>query len=76
MVRPDAFLLLYAVTDRKSFETATALARHVRCELGVDRPILLVANKTDLKRQQKVTAKGKNSVWFLDDFFFIDDGKE
>jgi hypothetical protein len=59
VVRPDAFMVLYSVCDRKSFVTAAEVTQHLRCELGMDRPVMLVATKTDLRRQQKVSAKGE-----------------
>nr|KAG5707188.1 hypothetical protein BaRGS_017872 [Batillaria attramentaria] len=56
-LRPDAFLVVYSVSDRKSYLTAAEVTRHLRYDLGTDRTVYLVANKTDLRRQQRVTTK-------------------
>ncbi|KAL8560895.1 hypothetical protein ACOMHN_059079 [Nucella lapillus] len=57
-LRPDAFVVMYSASDRKSYLTAQEVTRHLRCELGMYRTIFLVANKMDLRRQQHVPAKG------------------
>ncbi|ESO82236.1 hypothetical protein LOTGIDRAFT_92070, partial [Lottia gigantea] len=52
----DAYVIVFSITDKASFETATSIARYLRIELGTDRAILLVANKIDLVRKRKVSA--------------------
>ncbi|XP_050395382.1 GTP-binding protein GEM [Patella vulgata] len=54
----DAFIVAFSITDYSSFVAATSLIQHLRVTMGTDRTILLVANKIDLVRQRKVTAKG------------------
>lgn len=60
----DAYVVVYAINDHASFETAQALVRFLRVDYGTDRAILLVANKTDLVRKRKVTADGKWNFFF------------
>ncbi|XP_041376562.1 GTP-binding protein GEM-like [Gigantopelta aegis] len=54
-IRVDAYLVVLSVTDLPSFEYATSVIRHLRVMIGTDRTIILVANKTDLVRQRRVT---------------------
>ncbi|KAL8605176.1 hypothetical protein ACOMHN_031117 [Nucella lapillus] len=61
-LRPDAFIVVYSVSDRKSYLTAKEVTRHLRCELGMDRPVFLVGNKTDLRRQQRVASREARDV--------------
>ncbi|XP_076470004.1 GTP-binding protein RAD-like [Babylonia areolata] len=72
VLRPDAFVVMYSVSDRKSYETAKEVTRHLRCELGTDRTVLLVANKTDLKRQQRVPAKEAKDTAEVYDCVFVE----
>lgn len=52
----DAYVVVFAINDHSSFETAQSLVRYLRVDYGTDRAILLVANKIDLVRKRKVTA--------------------
>ncbi|KAK7114267.1 hypothetical protein V1264_000352 [Littorina saxatilis] len=52
----DAYVVVFAINDHDSFDTAQQLVRYLRVDYGTDRAILLVANKTDLVRKRKVTA--------------------
>ncbi|KAK0417751.1 hypothetical protein QR680_013187 [Steinernema hermaphroditum] len=50
------FLLVYSVTDERSFQEASKLYRQVlRVKDRAEYPVLLVANKIDLVGQRKVT---------------------
>ncbi|VDK89694.1 unnamed protein product [Onchocerca ochengi] len=52
------FLLVYSVTDVRSFEEAPKLFNQVlRVKDKTEYPVLLVANKIDLVNQRKVTAQ-------------------
>ncbi|PVD20807.1 hypothetical protein C0Q70_18968 [Pomacea canaliculata] len=51
----DAYIIVFSVTDRASFDVAAFLLRYLQVEVGTDRPIILVANKVDLVRQRRVT---------------------
>ena len=54
----DAYVVVFAINDHDSFDTAQQLVRYLRVDYGTDRAILLVANKIDLVRKRKVTAEG------------------
>ncbi|KAK7498775.1 hypothetical protein BaRGS_00009867, partial [Batillaria attramentaria] len=51
----DAYIIVFSVADRSSFDVAAYLLRHLRVEVGTDRAIILVANKVDLVRQRRVS---------------------
>ncbi|XP_067651732.1 GTP-binding protein Rit1-like [Haliotis asinina] len=53
-LRVDAYVVAFSITDHESFETAVNMVRQLRVEMGTDRAIILVANKTDLVRQRRV----------------------
>uniref|UniRef100_A0A0N5BA93 Ras-related protein M-Ras n=1 Tax=Strongyloides papillosus TaxID=174720 RepID=A0A0N5BA93_STREA len=55
------FLLVYSVTDERSFQQASQLYKQVlRVKDSTEYPVLLVANKIDLVSQRKVTeAQGR-----------------
>ena len=59
----DAYIIVFSVTDRSSFDVAAFLLRHLRVEVGTDRAIIVVANKVDLVRQRRVTNSGQ--YWTL-----------
>ena len=54
----DAYVVVFAINDHDSFDTAQQLVRYLRVDYGTDRAILLVANKIDLVRKRKVTTEG------------------
>jgi len=61
----EGFIICYSVTDRRSFEEATAYKRLVdRVRNSDDVPIVLVGNKCDLQleRQVKISSEVKYSV--------------
>ena len=55
----DAYIIVFSVTDRSSFDVAAFLLRHLRVEVGTDRAIIVVANKVDLVRQRRVSNSGQ-----------------
>lgn len=56
----DAFIIVYAITDRSSFLRASDLRIKLRREREADRtPIILVGNKCDLVRCREVSISGK-----------------
>ena len=56
---PDAYIVVYAVSDPDSFTEAESMIVHLRQVLGSDRTIYLVANKSDLVRQRLVQTTSK-----------------
>ncbi|KAK0049778.1 GTP-binding protein REM 1 [Biomphalaria pfeifferi] len=54
-INVDAYIVVFSIVDRNSFLVAKDLARQLRVNLGTDRAIILVANKTDLVRKRQVS---------------------
>lgn len=56
----DAYLIVYSITDRASFEKASELRIQLRrARQTEDIPIILVGNKSDLVRCREVSVSGK-----------------
>lgn len=53
-VQADAYLVVFSITHRDTFDVALDLLSELRVDLGTDRPIVLVGNKLDLVRKRKV----------------------
>jgi GTPase SAR1 family protein len=54
----DAFIVVYSITDKSSFQTAIDLLKSVRISEN-NRPMILVGNKSDLVRKRAVNREGK-----------------
>lgn len=58
----DAYLIVYSITDRASFEKASELRIQLRrARQKEDIPIILVGNKSDLVRCREVSVAGKEN---------------
>ncbi len=63
----DAYVVVYSITDRQSFQAAVQLIKNIRekeladTEISIKRnvPIILVGNKSDLVRKRAVTKESK-----------------
>lgn len=56
----NAYIIVYSVTDRDSFESASELRIQLRrARQAEDIPIILVGNKTDLVRCREVSEEGE-----------------
>lgn len=53
----DAFIVVYSITDKSSFQTAIDLLKSVRVSEN-NRPTILVGNKSDLVRKRAVNREG------------------
>ena len=58
-VNVDAYIVVYSIIDLASFRVARDLARQLRVNLGTDRVIVLVGNKSDLVRKRQIKIDGK-----------------
>ncbi len=58
----DAFVVVYSVEDRRSFEAAIDCLCDIRESLGEQVPIIIVANKTDLVRKRLVNDEGNKRI--------------
>lgn len=57
----DAYIIVYSVTDKSSFEKASELRIQLRrARQSEDIPIILVGNKSDLVRSREVSVDGKS----------------
>ncbi|CAL1542298.1 unnamed protein product [Lymnaea stagnalis] len=54
--KADAYILMYAVSEPESFTRASTLLTYLRQDMGTDRTMFLVANKSDLVRQRVVSS--------------------
>ncbi|ESO98248.1 hypothetical protein LOTGIDRAFT_159043 [Lottia gigantea] len=68
----DAFMVVFSLIEPSSFETATSLIRHLRVTMGLDRTIMLVANKTDLARQRRVNSNEARTIAMKYDCVFLE----
>lgn len=58
----DAYIIVYSVTDKSSFEKASELRIQLRrARQSENIPIILVGNKSDLVRSREVSVDGKIS---------------
>ncbi|XP_069112517.1 GTP-binding protein RAD-like [Argopecten irradians] len=53
----DAYLTVFSVDNRASFDTAVDMLNHIRDIQGTDRAVILVANKIDLVRRRMVSCE-------------------
>ncbi|KAH3773058.1 GTP-binding protein RAD-like [Dreissena polymorpha] len=53
-INVDAYVLVFSIADRATYEYANNLMRYLRNDVCTDRSIFLVANKTDLVRKRTV----------------------
>lgn len=59
----DAYIIVYSVTDKSSFEKASELRIQLRrARQSENIPIILVGNKSDLVRSREVSVDGKSDV--------------
>lgn len=66
MPLPDAFVVMYSVIDKASFQRAEEyLARLHDQDLLRGRPAILVGNKVDLVRSRVVSPQGKRQAKHL-----------
>lgn len=62
----DAFIMIYSISDAASFIYIKREVCRLREKIDVDRPIIIVANKTDLNRTRAVTSSGSYTIFFMD----------
>ncbi|KAH9490438.1 hypothetical protein Btru_034900 [Bulinus truncatus] len=71
-INVDAYIVVFSIVDRNSFVVAKDLARQLRVNLGTDRSIILVANKTDLVRKRQVSSEEARLVASMFDCKYIE----
>ena len=65
----DAYIVVYSVTSRKSFQKGRDLMFNIRNLVQSDAAMILVANKSDLKRARCVPESGTSDLGY--DLFFL-----
>lgn len=58
----DAYIVVFSVHERTTFDVAIRYLQYVRNEQYSDRPIIIVANKVDLVRKRQVSSDGKFGI--------------
>ena len=59
---PDAILVVMAVDDRSTLDQADMILSYLRMSGHMDtKPVILVANKTDLVRSRTIKMSGKKN---------------
>ena len=59
---PDAILVVMAVDDRSTLDQADMILSYLRMSGHIDtKPVILVANKTDLVRSRTIKMSGKKN---------------
>ncbi|CAG2195998.1 GTP-binding protein GEM-like [Mytilus edulis] len=61
-IQADAYLVIFSIAHRDTFDVASDLLSELRVDLGSDRPIVLVGNKLDLVRKRKVNTEEAQDV--------------
>ncbi|CAH1778648.1 unnamed protein product [Owenia fusiformis] len=63
----DAYVVVYSITDRKSYQHAIDLLHEIRMEAGLETAIILVGNKSDIVRQRQIAIEeGKSTAQTYD----------
>lgn len=57
-INVDAYVIVFSITDSRTYEYAVGLIKYLRNDLCTDRSILVVGNKTDLVRKRTVERNG------------------
>lgn len=60
--RADAYIVVFSVAHRDTFDAAIHILNELLYEIGTDRTTILVGNKADLVRKRKVDTEGKGQV--------------
>jgi GTPase SAR1 family protein len=69
----DGFIVVYSIIDRRSYQKACDLISSIRDRSGgndqVNKPVVLVANKSDLERSRMIGKEGTMSKLFVGSIF-------
>ena len=62
----DGYIIVYSITDRRSYQKAVDLLYAIRYEVAHTKPIIIVANKSDLERSRVIGKQGRlSNLMFL-----------
>lgn len=62
-INVDAYVIVFSITDKWTYEYAVRMIKYLRNDLCTDRSILVVGNKTDLVRKRTVDRNGMYAYW-------------
>lgn len=68
----DAYVVVYCIDDRSSFDRAVDVLYNLRKEEHSDSAIILVANKCELARSRLVTTEGMCLAYHNENFVLIE----
>ncbi|KAK6178002.1 hypothetical protein SNE40_012848 [Patella caerulea] len=68
----DAYIIVFAIDDRTSFEKATDILYELKQRAETDNAIILVANKCDLVRTRVVSTEESKSIATMYDCKFVE----
>lgn len=71
-VRADAYVVVFSIAHRDTFDVASDLLSNLRMDLGTDRSIILVGNKLDLVRKRKVKTEEAQDVATMYDARYLE----
>ncbi len=64
----DAYIVIYSVTDRETFDDAVDVMYEIRkAKDRQNKPIILVANKQDVVRNKNVSPEGRSYITYCSD---------
>jgi len=55
----DGYIIVYSITDRRSYQKASDVMTAIKDSWNNVRPIILVANKSDLERSRMIGKEGE-----------------
>ena len=54
----DGYIIVYSITDRRSYQKAVDLLYSIRADIANTKPVILAANKSDLERSRVIGKQG------------------
>ncbi|CAG2237158.1 unnamed protein product [Mytilus edulis] len=71
-IRADAYIIIFSIPHRDTFDTAVDLLSELRMDMGIDRTVIMVGNKLDLVRKRKVKTEEAQEVSKMYDGKYIE----
>ena len=55
----DGYVVTYSITNRSSFNLVLEILKQLQEEVGLNKAIIVAANKSDLVRKRTISTEGK-----------------